>query len=406
MAGAELAIVRRVRALLGDDISIEAGDGRVPLVTPRTENQLELLLHTASAERWRVRVHGAGTWIPRDAPADLAVSLAGLTEVPLLDASDLVATAQAGVRWGALRQRAADGGAWVALDPPGWDRTVGSVVATGTAGPLRSGFGGLRDHVLGLTMITGDGRRLEVGGRVVKNVAGFDVAKVATGGYGAFGVITSVTLRLRALPRADTTLAMAGPRDALLEAARAISAAGLTPAAMELASPDAAESVSWKLGVRFLGSDEAVTAERDEVTGLADQAAEVSTAEGDASLWTTLLTGHAREPVTVRLGTLPESLEDALDLVEHHLPDGRITVTVGVGSLRWSGNAAVDDLRRLRHTAALREWPLTLERAPWPLRSELGHFGRYREGVARLVDGLRHTLDPTGTLVVPVDSPA
>jgi hypothetical protein len=99
-------------------------------------------------------------------------------------------------------------------------------------------------------------------------------------------------------------------------------------------------------------------------------------------------------------------MEGAMDLVEHHLPDGRITATVGRGVLRWSGNAAVEDLRRLRHTAAMQEWPLTLERAPWPLRSELGHFGRYREGVARLVERLRATLDPAGALVVPIDAPA
>ncbi|MGD2136306.1 MAG: FAD-binding oxidoreductase, partial [Gemmatimonadales bacterium] len=294
MAGAELAIVRRVRALLGSDIPIETGDGRVPLITPRHEDQIALLLDAASTEGWRVRVHGAGSWIPRDAPADLALSLAGLSDTPLLDSGDLVTVAQAGVRWSTLRQRSADGGAWVALDPPGGDRTVGSIVATATAGPLRSGFGNVRDHVLGLTMITGDGRRLEFGGRVVKNVAGFDVAKLATGAYGTFGVITAVTLRLRALPRADVSLVLAGPRDALLDAARAISAAGLSPAAMELASPDAAESVSWKLGIRLLGGDQRVIAERDEVAGLTHQAAGIPVVETDTSLWTTLLTGHAR----------------------------------------------------------------------------------------------------------------
>lgn len=404
MAGAELAIVRRIRALLGENIRIETGDGRVPLVAPQSEDQLSLLLGSASTERWRVRIHGGGSWIPRDAPADLAVTVAGLQEVTLLDTADLVATAQAGVPWSALRQRLADRGAWVPLDPPGGDRTLGSIVATGTTGTLRSGFGTVRDHVLGLTVIAGDGRRLEVGGRVMKNVAGYDISKLAIGSYGAFGVITSVTLRLRSLPRADASFGIVGPRDVLIDAARELLGAGLTPAALELASPSAAESIEWKLGVRFLGGDEEVSESRDEASGIIDRAAGTEAIDLGPTFWTDLLQGHAREAVAIRLGSLPESIEDALDLVAHHLPEGRITVTVGTGTLRWSGNAPVEDVLRLRNTAALQEWPVTVERAPWPVRKALGHFGQYREGVARLVEGLRRTFDPAGTLVVPTDA--
>lgn len=393
-----------MRALLGDGVPIETGDGRVPLITPQTEEQLGLLLGAASAERWRVRIHGASSWIPRDAPADLAVTLLGLRDIPLLDTADLVARAEAGVPWSALRQRLADRGAWVPVDPPGVDRTVGSIVATGTAGTLRNGYGNVRDHVLGATVITGDGRRLEVGGRVVKNVAGYDVSKLAVGGYGAFGVITTVTIRLRALPRADCSLGITGPRDVLIDAARELLGAGLTPAALELASPSAAEAVEWKLGVRFLGGDEEVAASRDEAAGIVDRATGAAVAELGPTFWTDLLQGHAREAVAVRVGALPESLEDALDLIAHHLPEGRVTVTVGAGTLRWSGNAPIEDVQRLRHAAALQEWPLTVERAPWPVRKALGHFGNYREGVVRLVSGLRRTFDPAGTLVVPIDA--
>ena len=87
--------------------------------------------------------------------------------------ADLVATVQAGTPIEALRRRLADEGMWLALDPPGRpERSLGSVVATATAGPLRHGFGPVRDHVLGCTVATGDGRLVRAGGRVVKNVAG------------------------------------------------------------------------------------------------------------------------------------------------------------------------------------------------------------------------------------------
>src|SRR5207249_3367547 len=81
-----------------------------------------------------------------------------------------------------------------------------------TAGPLRQGFGAVRDHVLGVTFVTGDGRLVHSGGRVVKNVAGYDLTKLEAGGFGAFGVIVLVHLRLRALPRADQTFVLAGTR--------------------------------------------------------------------------------------------------------------------------------------------------------------------------------------------------
>src|SRR2546427_459396 len=113
-------------------------------------------------------------------------------------------------------------------------RSVGSVVATATAGPLRQGFGPVRDHLLGVTFVTGDGRIVQSGGRVVKNVAGYDLTKLEAGGFGAFGVIVLVHLRLRALPRVDQTLVLEGSRDDLTQVADDIAAAGLPPAAPHL----------------------------------------------------------------------------------------------------------------------------------------------------------------------------
>src|SRR5439155_1296734 len=95
----------------------------------------------------------------------------------------------------------------------------------------RQGFGAVRDHVLGVTFVTGDGRLVQSGGRVVKNVAGYDLTKLEAGGFGAFGVIVLVHLRLRALPRADQTFVLEGTREDLTQVAEDIAAAGLQPAA-------------------------------------------------------------------------------------------------------------------------------------------------------------------------------
>src|SRR5205814_1148996 len=110
----------------------------VPRIAPPTPDAVALLLGTAHEEGWRVRVEGTGSWLPPDAPADLTLTTRRLDRVTAVEPQDLVATAEAGIGWDALRQQLADRGAWLALDPPGVaGRSLGSVVATGTAGPRR-----------------------------------------------------------------------------------------------------------------------------------------------------------------------------------------------------------------------------------------------------------------------------
>ncbi len=402
MAAPGLTIVQRIRSILGAGAVVETDGTGLPRVAPGTEEGVALVLRAAAADGWRVRIEGRGSWVPPDAPADLALTTRNLTKVPYLDPNDLVATAEAGIPLDDLRQALADRGTWLPADPPGASRSLGSVVATGTAGPLRGGFGNFRDHLLGVTIVTGDGRVVRPGGRVVKNVAGFDLTKLAAGSFGAFGVVTSVTLRLRGVPRADTTLVATGARDALLNAAHSILQAGITPAALELLSPQAAQGEQWMLAVRLIGADAAVSAERDSVSG-ATETALTELAVADASkLWRGLLADVPPGSGTLRLGALPSALDEALDLVAHHLPEGWLTVTIGAGVVRWSGDTTADRIKLLRHTAAQREMPLTLERATWQLRELVGHFGAYREGVGRLVGALRRTFDPAGVLVTAI----
>lgn len=399
------AITDRLRQLLGAGAVPETG-GAIPLVEPADETACALLLRTASAESWRVAIEGAGSWCATPADADLRLGTARLQLVGPVDAADLVATAQAGVRWTALRDQLADHGTWLALDVPGGNRSLGSVLSTGTAGPLRSGFGGPRDHVLGLTLVAGDGRIVRVGGRVAKNVAGYDVSKVALGAFGAFGVVTSVHLRLRAVPRDDLLLRCGGTRDSLLDAARAVLEAGLTPAALELLSPAASGAESWTLAVRLVGTESEVAADDLAVRAAIDQPCTSIRGAGAGAFWHDALGAVVRSPVTLRLGADPSELETALDLVALHLDErvgDWIGVSVPAGTVRWSGAASADALHSARRAAAQHEWPLTIERAPADLCRAVGHFGAYREGVSRLVQGLRSAFDPAGILATSID---
>ncbi len=331
MAGADVSLEQRLRSLLGDAAIVESDRSGKPCVAPRSEEALSMLLQTASAANWKVRIDGHSHWMPADAPADLAVTTRCLDTVPYFSPADLVATAGAGILWSVLQHHLVDQGAWVALDAPGTERTVGSIVSTGTAGTLRASYGNVRDHVLGLTLVTGDGRVLRLGGIVMKNVAGFDIAKLATGSFGAFGIITSVTCRLRAVPRADTTLLGTGMRNALLGAAQEILAAGITPAALELLSPAVAGAPDWGLAVRLMGSNAEVAATRDAVRGAANSMLLELSADDASRQWHSILSGTAGHPTTIRLGALPSSIDRVLDLMAHHLAEGWTEASVGVG---------------------------------------------------------------------------
>ena len=108
-------------------------------------------------------------------------------------------------------------------------------------------------------------------------------------------------------------------------------------------------------------------------------------------------------PVTFRLGVLGDGLDETIDLVAHDLDEGLISAGASSGMLRWTGLATVERLRAVRRAAAAREIPMTLERAPWPVRHALGHFGAYREGVGQLVGRLRESFDPHGCLSVALE---
>lgn len=400
------AVLERLRALLGGDVVSDApAGGAPPRATPRSAEAVALLLRTATAEGWKVRIDGSGTWVPGDAPADVALSTRGLTRIVAVEPQNLVATIEAGVPLDRLAQRLADEEVWLALDAPGLPgRTIGSIVATGTAGALREGFGPIRDHLLGLTCVTGDGRVITAGGRVMKNVAGYDLTRLETGAFGAFGVIVSVNVRLRSLPRVDRTFVVAGARDALAQLARDIRAAGARPAALELLSaamtPPLPQLEDWALAARVVGPPAAVDGEADVLRSVVGGRLRTLEAAESHDFWTRAAAAAQSGPVTLRIGGLPDALDDLLDLLRHQLGlDERVSATPGAGAIRWTGTTTADRLLHLRRTLGEREVPLTLERAPWIIRRSVGHFGAYREGVGPLVSKLRASFDPAGTLV-------
>ncbi len=225
------------------------------------------------------RIIGAGSWLDAGRPvrATRTLRVSGLRGIVDYCPGDLTLTARAGTTLAEIAAATAAENQWLALDPPGTaDGTLGATVATASTGPLSYAYGGPRDQVLGIEAVTGTGAVIRAGGRVVKNVAGFDLTRLFTGSWGTLGVITEATVRLRARPERITSYILPLPDDAdrLASTLRAIRAAPLAPIAMECCSPALArtlfQSDSSVLFVRLAGNDTVVEAQRAALAAFGD----------------------------------------------------------------------------------------------------------------------------------------
>ena len=200
---------------------------------PSTAADIGRELAAASAEGQSVRIVGAGTKLRWGGPvaADRELHTAGLDRIVEHNAGDLTAILEAGVPLAAAQRRFAAVGQMLALDPwlgPEREATVGGVFATADSGPLRHRYGAPRDLVLGMTVVLSDGTVARSGGKVIKNVAGYDLAKLFCGSYGTLGLLASLSVRLHPRPPATATAVGTTKEPAALsEAARGIAGAPL-----------------------------------------------------------------------------------------------------------------------------------------------------------------------------------
>ena len=214
-------------------------------LTPETFEQAAAALRAASADGQRVRIVGGATkasWGRSRAPFDVELHTTGLDRIVAHNAGDMTATLQAGVSLRVAQEAFSQAGQMLSLDPPGdaAGATIGGIVATGDSGPLAHRYGGPRDLVVGATVALGDGTIAKSGGTVIKNVAGYDIAKLMAGSFGTLGLILSVNVRLHPRPeRTATVVGVAADRHALQAAAQALATA---PAELE------ALDVSWRGG--------------------------------------------------------------------------------------------------------------------------------------------------------------
>lgn len=252
------------------------------MISPDTLDGISSAVAAAASESRALRIAGRGSWLDAGGPvtASDVLSLASYSGIVDYVPGDLTMTVRAGTPLAEIATATREHGQWLPLDPPGSpEGTIGATVATGSYGPLATAFARPRDQVLGLESVSGTGEVITVGSRVVKNVAGFDLTRLLVGSWGTLGVITQVTLRLRARGDVDRTGAVVipGRGQKLAAALAATRAARLAPAALELLSPAVAGRVGLAnetvLLARFDGNEQSVSAQLYEFAALGESLA-------------------------------------------------------------------------------------------------------------------------------------
>lgn len=266
MSGAGDAVAGRLEAL---GVRVEGVE------RPGTVQEASAVLARAAREGPRVLAVGTGAHVPPRSLPERAVLLAldRLSGIERYEAADLTVTAGAGTTLGELGAALAEHGQWLPFDPPDAEgRTLGGLVAGGAGSPLEAGYGAVRNHVLGATAVLGDGRVVRLGGRVVKNVAGFDLLRPLVGSGGTLAVLTSICVRVFPVPTTDRVLVFDAPDvDEAARLATALARAPVQPAsATVLSGPALAlpevrpedDRGAFRLLVRLHGSEGAVEAEQ------------------------------------------------------------------------------------------------------------------------------------------------
>ena len=239
----------------------ESPDQPVLVAAPGSAEEAAAVMRVAAEHDLAVVARGSGSRLSWGTPAsrcDLVVDMSRMGEVVEHASGDLVARVQAGARMGDVAAVLAQAGQEIALDVPG-DASVGGIVASGLAGPRRLRYGTPRDLLIGITIVRADGTVAKSGGKVVKNVAGYDLGKLFAGSAGTLGLITDATFRLHPLPAARAYVT--AEYVAVSVACDAIAAAANSPlvsSAVELSRP--APGGPIRVGVLLEGSADGVQA--------------------------------------------------------------------------------------------------------------------------------------------------
>ncbi len=312
------------------------GAGIIPafVASPSSTTEASALLRACAEHDLAVVPRGAGSRLCWGSPVsrcDVVVDMLGMGAVVEHAAGDLVARVQAGARFSDVASVLAAAGQEIALDVPG-AATIGGVLADALAGPRRLRYGTPRDLLIGITVVRADGTVARSGGKVVKNVAGYDIGKLFTGSAGTLGLIAEATFRLHPLPaaRAWVTATVAGTAPEVTAAATVAAAANspLVASAVELDRPEPGGPAS--VGVLLEGSADGVAGRAERMAGLlaAAAGAKVSPATPVPPDWWGGVPSAARGRTLVRVSFWVSALGPVLEAIDAAARETALTPAV------------------------------------------------------------------------------
>ncbi len=386
----------------------EAVDDVLPhmFIEPANPEEVAGALKIATGAGLQVIPRGGATkmdWGNPPRSGELMLSTRRLNRVVEHAWADMTATVEAGCTLQQLQQTLAEHGQRLALDPL-WPEqaTIGGILATNDSGPLRIRFGSLRDLVIGITLVLPDGTLAKSGGKVVKNVAGYDLPKLATGSLGTLGIITQAIFRLHPVPRESRTLSFSNADSETMNAlVLAIQDCNMVPTGVQVR---AGNSSTPEVDLRFEGTTAGCDAQIEQTLRIASGARRI---ESPADVWnarSTLWSG-AEPSVVCKFSLLPSDLGNFLNLIRKaseplHLPWKLVAQAVGVGYLRLEGNdtgALLNALQDFRKNLETRGGSLVILRCPLEIKSKMDVWGSAGDALP-LMRSIKAQFDPTGVL--------
>jgi glycolate oxidase FAD binding subunit len=406
-----------LEGIVGGEHVREAGaedaiDGVQPrwVAVPGSIEEASAVLRIANEVGCGVAPRGSGTKMGLgNAPRDLGLILGTNRMNRVLEhaAGDLVVRVEAGARLRDVQAELAKAGQWLAIDPPESDATIGGIIAANSSGPRRLRYGTARDLLIGITYVLPDGTVAKSGGKVVKNVAGYDLNKLFVGSLGTLGLIAEAIFRLHPLPAATRTalwMRKGGSALELSEVSQIILHSNLVPAALDY---------SWwpshsRLAIRFDGIEPGVDAQVQAAEKLLDGRAAFQTGV-DPTVWEP---GKMLSPVQSPGGTymkvsevpthLPLLLEDVVSVVRFeenmtghvrgHAGNGISTVDVfGPVGLQIEG------VETLRARVQQRGGSLVVTQAPSEVKRSIDVWGNVAAGLP-LMRRVKEMFDPNGIM--------
>lgn len=388
------------------------------LVLPASFDSLTEVMRCAHKEGWRVLACGHGSklsWGGQVQAVDVVISTERLNQIVQHAVGDLTVTVQAGVSFAELQTTLRQAGQFLPLDPAYPEQaTVGGIVATADAGSWRQRYGGVRDLLIGVSLVRHDGQLAKAGGRVVKNVAGYDLMKLMTGSYGTLGILSELTFRTYPWLDDSATVVLTGKPDTLAQAAAEIRASVLTPTMLDWISTEFMTRFDLGdnpgLAIRFQSIPESITEQCDRILKLSSEMTiktHLITDETETEFWQSIQTllwpvdGNPTDHCTCKVGLLPTAAMSLLQQLETWTDQpywARIHASSGIGTIRFAVPTAaektmIERLKKVRSHCEAANGYLTLLEAPASIKSALDIWG-YTGNALSLMQGISRQFNP------------